>query len=62
MTEHNIHSNNYPQRDDVTWLFNFVWTGVRLILSLVVPQPRPCKESLLSFGGEGGEGGVGVIQ
>lgn len=53
MTEHNIHSNNYPQRDDVTCLFNFVWTGVRLILSLIVPQPCPFKESLLSFGSKG---------
>lgn len=51
--EHNIHSNNYPQRDDVTCLFNFVWTGVRLILSLIVPQPCPFKESLLSFGSRG---------
>lgn len=56
MTEHNIHSNNYPQRDDVTCLFNFVWTGVRLILSLLVPQPCPCKESLLSFGSGGRRG------
>lgn len=56
MTEHNIHSNNYPQRDDVTCLFNFVWTGVRLILSLIVPQPCPFKESLLSFGSRGTRG------
>lgn len=49
MTEHNIHSHNYPHRDDVTCLFNLVWTQTRLIPSLVFHQRRPESEPLFHY-------------
>lgn len=40
MTEHNLHSNNYPHRDDVICLYNRVWTETRLNLSFHQPCPQ----------------------
>lgn len=49
MTKHNIHSSNYPHSDDVTWLFNLVWTETRLMLSLVFHWQCPQGEPLFHY-------------